>query len=355
MTPLETITALSHEFGTSRYVRGGGGNTSVKDDQTLWVKPSGTTLAGMTPESFLPMDRALIERLYQAEPPAEATRREALVKDLMQEAVREDASGRPSVEAPLHNAFKARYVVHTHPALVNGMTCAQEGEQQCRRLFPEALWFPYTDPGYPLCMAVREALVAYETTHGHQPHILVLQNHGIFIAADTPEDICRLYAHVMNTLTAAYAAADMSTDLPATDPVDLASLAPEIAVLQTSLGAEAAHVCAATPFPVTQGPLTPDHIVYAKSFAYDGPLTADGLAQFSEKHGYTPRIVCTEQAVLGLGTSPKNAGLALELALDAAFVARLCEAFGGIHWMSDQARFFIENWEVESYRQQVAS
>jgi ribulose-5-phosphate 4-epimerase/fuculose-1-phosphate aldolase len=44
------ITELSHQFGTSDYVKGGGGNTSVKDETTIWVKPSGTTLAEITPK-----------------------------------------------------------------------------------------------------------------------------------------------------------------------------------------------------------------------------------------------------------------------------------------------------------------
>jgi rhamnose utilization protein RhaD (predicted bifunctional aldolase and dehydrogenase) len=57
MQALDTIVQLSHEFGTSAYVKGGGGNTSAKDDSTLWVKPSGTTLAGMTRESFVAMNR----------------------------------------------------------------------------------------------------------------------------------------------------------------------------------------------------------------------------------------------------------------------------------------------------------
>jgi ribulose-5-phosphate 4-epimerase/fuculose-1-phosphate aldolase len=45
---LETITTLSHEFGRERYVRGGGGNTSAKTADALFIKPSGTSLAEMT-------------------------------------------------------------------------------------------------------------------------------------------------------------------------------------------------------------------------------------------------------------------------------------------------------------------
>ena len=41
-----------------------------------------------------------------------------------------------------------------------------------------------------------------------------------------------------------------------------------------------------------------------------------------------------------------------ELAQDGALVMQLAEAFGGINYMTDEQREFIENWEVESYRAQ---
>ena len=50
-----------------------------------------------------------------------------------------------------------------------------------------------------------------------------------------------------------------------------------------------------------------------------------------------------------------EADLALELAQDGALVMQLTEAFGGINYMTDAQREFIENWEVESYRQQQVS
>ncbi len=44
---LEIITGLSHEFGTVDYVRGGGGNTSAKDGDTLWVGPRDKLTPGL--------------------------------------------------------------------------------------------------------------------------------------------------------------------------------------------------------------------------------------------------------------------------------------------------------------------
>ena len=52
----------------------------------------------------------------------------------------------------------------------------------------------------------------------------------------------------------------------------------------------------------------------------------------------------------GVGASQKVADLALILAQDGALVQQLTAAFGGLRFMSDAAREFIENWEVESYR-----
>ena len=83
MDMLDTITELSHEFGGEAYVKGGGGNTSCKDGDTLWIKPSGTTLSTLSPETFVAMDRGRMAALYEATPPDDATAREAMVKDLM--------------------------------------------------------------------------------------------------------------------------------------------------------------------------------------------------------------------------------------------------------------------------------
>ena len=54
--------------------------------------------------------------------------------------------------------------------------------------------------------------------------------------------------------------------------------------------------------------------------------------------------------VFGIGDSETKASLALELAQDGALVTQLTEAFGGIDYLSESSREFIENWEVESYR-----
>lgn len=350
MDLLDSITELSHEFGTIDYVRGGGGNTSVKNETTLWVKPSGTTLATLKPESFVAINRAKLSELYMIEPPADSAAREALVKEKMGNAVLAETTGRASVEAPLHDSLSARFVVHTHPAAVNGMTCAKNGAKVCRQLFPSALWLDYIDPGYTLCMQVRREIHLYQEKNGQEPAMIFLKNHGVFIAADTPDEIRRLYTEILDQLKGEYDTAGISQELeiaplPNEETLNAAKQAIRSAMPEGELYIEA---CGA--FDPAPGPISPDHIVYSKSYPFMDIPTPGGISAFRQKHGYLPQVMVFSGAVFGVAGTQKKAVLALELAQDGALVKKLADAFGGIEYMTDRAREFIENWEVESYR-----
>lgn len=350
MDILRTITELSHAFGTSEYVQAGGGNTSCKTEDTLWIKPSGTTLAALTMESFVAMDRKALSRLYEAETPKEPAAREELVKEMMAAAVRPETPGRASVEAPLHDSLSARFVVHTHPASVNGLTCALGGKAAAARLFPDALWVPYTDPGYTLCMAVRQAIQNHKQEKGCEPRLLLLENHGVFVCGDTDAEVRSTYARLMDALARSYAELNVAAKVPMGEAPLEAHVAKWRAILTEALGVDASSVIAAGRFCTASGPVSPDHIVYAKSYEFEGVLTVENLRAFKAVRGYAPRVVVLDNAVLGVGTGEKAARLALTLALDGALVKRLARAFGGLQYLSDRAREFIENWEVESYR-----
>ncbi|MFW6154389.1 MAG: class II aldolase/adducin family protein [Planctomycetota bacterium] len=352
MSSLETITQLSHRFGTADYVKGGGGNTSCKSADTLWVKPSGTTLAGMTPATFVALDRAKIARLYEVAPPDDASAREALVKDIMAAAVLPGRPGRPSVEAPLHDSFQATYVVHTHPALVNGLTCAVDGKAACADLFPEALWVDYIDPGYTLCMHVRKAIDTYRAARGREPSMVLLKNHGVFVAGDTPQAIDQQYDTLLGTLADRYRRAGVATELPVGPEGDPSAVEAVTKRIQQAVGtSDAAAVRAGGAFDVFDGPVTPDHIVYAKAYPLTGEVTPEAVAAYIDRHGYPPRVVVTDSMVCGVGTTKTRADLALDLARDGALAKQLAAAFGGLDYMTRRALEFIDNWEVESYRQ----
>jgi len=347
---LQTITQLSHEFGTESFVRGGGGNTSCKDDQTLWVKPSGTILAGLTPETFVAIDRKKLSELYRIEPPADSSGREALVKQMMEQAVLPHTPGRASVEAPLHDSLQARYIVHTHPAIVNGMTCSKDGKEAAKELFPDALWLDYIDPGYTLCIQVRKEIQDYKQNNGKEPEIILLKNHGVFVAADTPEDIRRLYADIQSKLKAQYERAGIPTEMKIVLLSEEGGLDVAKQTIRNAMQNSDLCIAASGAFDFAVGPISPDHIVYSKSYPFIGEPTVELLEKFKVRHGYMPQVMAFNNMVFGVSESEKGAFLALELAQDGALVQKLAQAFGGIDYMTDRAREFIENWEVESYR-----
>ncbi|MFW5996808.1 MAG: class II aldolase/adducin family protein [Lentisphaeria bacterium] len=347
---LQDIATLSREFGAPEYVKGGGGNTSVKNEETVWIKPSGTTLASIRKDDFVPLDRQKVEYLFEFTPPSQPVKREAAVKKLMKETVATETTARPSVEAPLHHCFESTFVVHTHPPLVNGMLCAQNGKEACQQLFPADLWIDYVDPGYTLSVTVREKLDLFRRHNGKQPDAVFIQNHGIFVGADRVEDVRRIHSAIMDKLAEYYHEKGISRTL-STGAKPYQQRMEKIRTNFINItGGDNIHVTADGIFNVPEGPLTPDHIVYMKPYPLLGEPTPDNLKKFCDKYGYLPAIISTEDGVFAIGDSDNKARLALELARDGALVEQLAQAFGGIKYLTEEQRDFIVNWEVEAYR-----
>jgi len=356
---LQVITELSNKYGSdANFVLAGGGNTSYKDEKFLYVKPSGVSLAKITANDFVKMSREIIKRCFNLPEYADKKEREAMVTRLMTFAVESDNGRRPSVEAPLHDLMPFRYVVHLHPGAVNGLTCSKNAKAECLRLFPGSIWIDPTDPGYILAKVVYDAYQSHTKATGKNAELIFLQNHGVFVGADTPEKIDELYKHIMETLAAHYQKANVSTELVmgTLDEETVMTYAP---MLRGALGSDGKvmTVKALPPFATARGPLTPDHIVYAKSFALvsEDP-TPEKIHAFAQKHGYKPLVIeIPGKAVFAAGKNGAGAETVATLAIDAGRVQQMTKAFGGEQFMADENRLFIENWEAESYRQKVAA
>lgn len=355
MRELERLAVASRKYGASLdFVFLGGGNTSYKTADRLFIKPSGVTLADIQVDDFIAMDRSAIRALYTSEIPGTPAAREEQVKNMMAAAVTPPGGGRPSVEAPLHELVDYAYVIHLHPGTVNGMTCAVNGPTVCEQLFPDALWVDYIDPGATLAMEIK---VIFDAIEGEQPRIIFLQNHGVFVGADTLEEIDDIYTRIMDTLATAYTQAGVSTTLIQTD-MNGEGLIDKIPALRGALGDETALPIlktSDTAFKPADGPLTPDHMVYAKSYPCSITAGPVDIQDYTNRFGFSPRVlVMNTGAVVGIGKDLKAAEGVLTAARDAALVQQLTQAFGGPRFLADRERLFIENWEVESYRQKVA-
>ncbi len=357
-TQLNALAAMSNHYGADpEYVLAGGGNTSFKSEKLLWIKGSGTSLATIKGSDFVVMDREKLDKMWTAQYPADEAAREAAVLQDMMDARIEGETRRPSVETLLHNLFPHQYILHVHPALVNGVTCSVEGEAAMKRLLPDAVWVDACKPGYILALECKKMMDAYKTENGRDCDLLFLQNHGIFFAADTVAGLDVLANRVMSALKAA---SPIRPDLGEVS-VDTAKAEAIRAELATLYGGESAFMVNPEILaydPATKS-LSPDHIVYAKAYQLAVPAGAEDLKErfdaFTAANGYKPKIVFVEGlGMFSCGASRSEADTALVVMLDAIKVVAYAKNFGGVSPMPEFLIDFIVNWEVESYRAKVS-
>ena len=366
MKELENLVALSRKYGAdTRYVIAGGGNTSYKDAQHLWVKASGHALATIDENGFAVLDRAKLapmgEKAYGANP----TEREAQVKeDLASACLTRDR--RPSVETSLHDCLEWAYVVHLHPTLVNGLMCSVNAANICDELFPDALYIEYTDPGYTLFKKVYDRLKAWKAEKGRQPQVIFLQNHGVFVGAGSPEEIDRIYSGIMGNLEGRVKPLpegpsevdDCVTEfIPAVRQI-LSRGGRGLKTLQITKNALVDGILEA-PGAVST-PFTPDIIVYCKSeylvLNADVAEAEATIEEYVARRGHTPKVLLVRGiGLVAVGDNARNAGIVTEVFLDAMKVAWYAQSFGGSHGMEPSWIQFIDTWEVENYRRKVAN
>ena len=388
MKQIEDLIAISRKFGQdSRFVIAGGGNTSYKDENRLWVKASGHALATITEDGFAVLDRALLnemgEKAYNADT---AIREEQVKNDLSVACITKDR--RPSVETSLHNCMGFAFVVHLHPTLVNGLMCSVNAEAACKEIFPDALYIEYTDPGYTLFKKVYDRIKAYKAEKGKEPQVIFLQNHGIFVGGDTTAEIEGIYSEVLGKLEAKVAAlpeGDTAVSETVTDVVpairQMLSRSGRgfktLKVTKNALvdffidGCSVTSTGSVTDCPGKSGfdkiakPFTPDIIVYCKSsyIFIEAESDEEILKQAEEEieafvsgKGYTPKVLFIKGiGLIAVGDSSRNAQIITDVFTDAMKIAFYAQSFGGEHPMERAWIDFIDNWEVENYRRKVAS
>ncbi len=155
---------LSRFYGYNKeYVIAGGGNTSFKDGQTIWIKASGQPLAALDENGLVELSREKLRlisaRNYSDDP---VLREEEVKNDLFNSIIGTGQHKRPSVETSLHELIDYNFVVHLHPTLINGILCSRNARSLIAKLFGEKVLFvPYTDPGYTLFKKLESEIKKY--------------------------------------------------------------------------------------------------------------------------------------------------------------------------------------------------
>lgn len=183
------------------YVQGGGGNTSVKlDDTRMAIKASGFRLKQVTKDNgYVMLDYARLLGYYSSVDLAGDIDFEADNKRNTKECILEGGAAglRPSVEAGFHARMKS-CVIHTHSVYANMLCCSVEGVEIAQKLFADLpyIFIPYVNPGFTLSLKITEAIADYQNKTGTFPEVVFMQNHGLVVTTDDADTCLALHETV---------------------------------------------------------------------------------------------------------------------------------------------------------------
>lgn len=335
---LIALKKLSKRLGNDPLqVQGAGGNTSIKIDDNLWIKASGTWLKhAQEKQLFVPVSlKPLLNALHRSDPSAEKS-----TAFIVEEY--NPSNLRPSIETTLHAVLSDRVVIHTHCVDTIAMAVLKDSEQMLENKLKNYswLWVPYRRPGLPLSKYILEHKKP-------DTNVIILGNHGLVVSADSVEAAEKLLHSVRNSLRQPvrfqhFKDSDELEDLcsgsdykPARDPVTHS-----LAFDKISLNIAKA------------GSLYPDHVI----FLGDGTTVVDKFESISEtvsrvvNESNTPpiSIVLPDKGVVM--KTDANPGQHAMARCIADVTARM-PSKAKYRYLTDNDVHALVNWEAEAYRQ----
>ena len=361
---LEKLVKFSNFYGSNEeLVLAGGGNTSAKDGDVMYIKGSGTRLSDITADGFVKMSRAKIGEIFTKEYPQNDKEREALsLADLMAAKLPGQEDKRPSVETTLHSLFPHTFVLHLHPSLVNGVTCTKDGKEWSQKIFGDrVLWIEPCKPGYTLAKICYDTLNEYEKRTGTPADILLLANHGVFIADNTVEGLDEKLFYVMSSIRS-FVETEADFDMDEFDgekAQEIFNALNEVYGEDCCITYEPSAVSvdiakSESSFNEIKEPFNPDQIVYCKPYPVYVTCkeeVRERVQIYKEQNGFLPKIIFAKDCgIYAVDYTEKGSVTAMALFNDAIKIYTYTQSFSGARPMTDELTSFIVNWEAESYR-----
>lgn len=177
----------------------GEGNSSARiDDDTFWVKASGTTMGSIDASGFVRVSISKVLGILDDESAGD----EEVTQVLKDALVDPQETRRPSVETMLHAILlqvpEFKFVGHTHPTYTNMLLCSNKArEATSGRIFPDhivsmghkSVFVPYVDPGLVLAREVRKQFNQFVEEEGVLPRAIMMENHGFITMGDSPKAV----------------------------------------------------------------------------------------------------------------------------------------------------------------------
>ncbi|MBR2876951.1 MAG: class II aldolase [Clostridia bacterium] len=369
---IDELVKFSNFYGSNEeLVLAGGGNTSAKENGVMYIKGSGTSLSTITKDGFVKMNRAKLKEIFSKEYPDNDKEREALfLEDLSDAKEPGEESKRPSVETTLHSLFEYTFVLHLHPALVNGLTCSENGKEKAKELFGDSvIWVDVCKPGYILSKICFDLMEKYKKCFNKSADMILLENHGVFVAGNTVEELDEklslITSKIRNEISRepdfSSGEFDGEKSMRTFNKISetFGELFNDDAVISYEPSEESLKIAQSEEtVKKIYNPFNPDQIVYCKPY----PIYIENeedipskTTEYKNKNGFLPKIILVKDCgAYAVDVTEKGSTNASMLFNDALKIACYAESFGGGKPMTAELTDFIVNWEAEAYRSKQA-
>jgi rhamnose utilization protein RhaD (predicted bifunctional aldolase and dehydrogenase) len=335
-TELPSLVELSARIGRNlNLVQAGGGNTSLKDDGTLWIKASGKWMVNAEQDDmFVPVPQSDIARNLKTGD-----------EKFPEYFTASGSSLRPSVETTMHAVLPHRIVIHVHSVVTIAWAAQADGEHlvQSHLAGLRWVWIPYIHPGVPLALRIRETLA-------ERPDVLILGNHGLVVGADDCASAAELLADVERRLASSARTAKGPDRGALAACIDLAgwSIAKDDEVHALATDTDSYRIA-------SSGTMYPDHCVYlgpASPCMKVGESMQTALSRYTARYQYEPGYMLVEGAGILVSDKLSRAGHQLLTCLKR--VVERIPAHSPVKYLEDWQVAKLVNWDAEKYRLAIA-
>jgi len=190
------LIAISQAFSAGiEWVQAAGGNTSVKDSNSMLIKASGMRLSEIRPNhGFVAVDHAKIATYFNNG--IESLEESKTAKQFVTDCILGDKTFLPSMETGFH-AVLDKYVIHTHPIYLNAVLCSKDSKALMSTIFSEMdfTYVPYIAPGYFLSKHIAKS---------DKKSIIFLENHGLITHSNDQNQAIDLHLQVIEKIKSHY-------------------------------------------------------------------------------------------------------------------------------------------------------
>ncbi|MFK5949588.1 MAG: class II aldolase/adducin family protein [Methylococcales bacterium] len=331
-------------------VQAGGGNSSVKlNSEEMLVKASGINLSEVTETSgHVKVQYKNTREWFKNDHLSGLNKqqRELKGKELLTSVTLTDL--KPSIETFLH-ALLNTYTLHTHPISVNTIASQANWKEVFSNQFPDSVCVEYATPGIDLALSLVNEIKNSQAL----PKIVFLQNHGLIISSDNPDEVIELTDSVTTKLNKLVGldldryqnVSKIQSIIDANTNTSSMIYCSDDAIIKQLISIESSAEVI--------WPFCPDTLIYCgiapvymKSFEDIKSIT-DYIGKYSE----SPKVVIVNDQVYFVSMSLKKARESEDLLK--FHLLTISKSDKPINRLSMEEISYLSNWDAEKYRQGV--